>query len=412
MLQNTKNFFNRKKEWSKVKDELLQCYLKPYFAKIIQTRKTINYIDCFAGKGKFDDGEIGSPLIALNAIKEAKENSSIANTIINSYFIEPKFYNDLKNNLSNFSNVEVIDGNYADRISDILKNKKNENIFLYIDPFGIKCLPFNLYSLYNKQNFNSIEFLLNFNSFGFIRLACKVKKAEINLIKQIESILRDGIIDEDFISDENSFNAIDDEEEIDKIAGGNYWQFIINDLIDGKINCYETEKKIVFEYCKKLNEHFKYVINMPIRLKAGQLPKYRMIYGTNNEDGCLLMVQNICKRWELLGDIQSRNAGNSLFNENIENEIIDENIVQEKLVAYLRGFNSPVSMSEFLANMFNDLGVFTDWKTLKNCLKTLEEKRIIELKRTPSITPTGKVSAFIFDSKKDNHFVKIQLCRQ
>lgn len=264
-----------------------------------------------------------------------------------------------------------------------------------------------MYNLYNKQEFNSIEILLNFNSFGFIRLACKTMKAESKLISQIEEILEEGIIDEDFISDNYPFNVIANEKELDEIAGGNYWQSIINDFIDGKMNCYETEKKIVFEYHKKLNEHFKYVINMPIRLKAGQLPKYRMIYGTNNEDGCLLMVQNICKRWELLGDIQSKNTGNSLFEENIENEIIDENTVREKIVDYLKKINTSISMSEFLSNMFNDLGVFTDWGTLKICLKTLEERKIIELKRKPPKTPTGKNSTFIFESRKEKHFVEV-----
>lgn len=416
MLKDTIDFFKKKKEWSKVKDELLECYLEPYFVKILQTNKPINYIDCFAGKGKFDNGDAGSPIIALNAIKNAKQktHSLESNIKISSYFIEQKYSDELKNNLSGYSNVKIIKGNYAENIGTILKNKENENVFLYIDPFGIKCLPFKIYNLYNKKEFNSIEILLNFNSFGFIRLACKAMKAESKLISQIEEILKEGIIDEEFISDNSPFNVIANEKELDEIAGGNYWQSIINDFINGQMNCYETEKKIVFEYHKKLNEHFKYVINMPIRLKAGQLPKYRMIYGTNNEDGCLLMVQNICKRWELLGDIQSKNTGNSLFEENIENEIIDENTVREKIVDYLKKINTSISMSEFLSNMFNDLGVFTDWGTLKICLKTLEERKIIELKRKPPKTPTGKNSTFIFESRKEKHFVEVRntSCKQ
>jgi hypothetical protein len=33
MQKNTKDFFVKKKEWSEVKDALLECYLKPYFTK-------------------------------------------------------------------------------------------------------------------------------------------------------------------------------------------------------------------------------------------------------------------------------------------------------------------------------------------------------------------------------------------
>lgn len=70
MLKDTKNFFVKKKEWSEIKDELLACYLTPYLSKILNTRKPVNYIDCFAGKGKFDDGKLGSPLIALKIISD------------------------------------------------------------------------------------------------------------------------------------------------------------------------------------------------------------------------------------------------------------------------------------------------------------------------------------------------------
>ena len=64
MSKDNKDFFKVKKIWSVVKDELLACYLVPYFSKIMSTRKPLLYVDCFAGKGKFDDGKNGSPLNA------------------------------------------------------------------------------------------------------------------------------------------------------------------------------------------------------------------------------------------------------------------------------------------------------------------------------------------------------------
>mgnify|MGYP003304257067 CR=1 FL=1 len=44
------DFFKEKKPWSEVKDALLGHYLKPYFQKILHTRRAIVYVDCFAGK--------------------------------------------------------------------------------------------------------------------------------------------------------------------------------------------------------------------------------------------------------------------------------------------------------------------------------------------------------------------------
>lgn len=71
MAKKNDDFFVEKKSWSKVKDELLGCYLTPYVAKILYTYKPIAYVDCFAGKGKFDDGNPGSPLIALDIFQKS-----------------------------------------------------------------------------------------------------------------------------------------------------------------------------------------------------------------------------------------------------------------------------------------------------------------------------------------------------
>ena len=75
MSKDNRDFFVQKKIWSVVKDELLRCYLVPYFNKIFLTRKPILYVDCFAGKGKFDDGNDGSPLVALKCLDTSFQQS-------------------------------------------------------------------------------------------------------------------------------------------------------------------------------------------------------------------------------------------------------------------------------------------------------------------------------------------------
>ena len=72
-MSSNKKFFEHKRPWSRVKDELLRCYLSPYLNKIITTNNPTLYIDCFAGKGKFDDGEDGSPITALNCVRDSIE---------------------------------------------------------------------------------------------------------------------------------------------------------------------------------------------------------------------------------------------------------------------------------------------------------------------------------------------------
>ncbi len=76
MAQKNNNFFAEKKDWSVVKDELLACYFKPYVSKILNTYKPLIYVDCFAGKGKFEDGSDGSPRIALEIIPSKYEKTA------------------------------------------------------------------------------------------------------------------------------------------------------------------------------------------------------------------------------------------------------------------------------------------------------------------------------------------------
>ena len=75
MSKDNRRFFEKKNTWSEVKDILLGCYLVPYFSKIFRTKKPLLYVDCFAGKGRFDDGQDGSPMIAAQSISKSISNA-------------------------------------------------------------------------------------------------------------------------------------------------------------------------------------------------------------------------------------------------------------------------------------------------------------------------------------------------
>lgn len=174
MSKKNDNFFVVKKPWSKVKDELLRCYFKPYVQKILYTYKPLIYIDCFAGKGRFDDGNPGSPLIALDII-----NQCIASTTMNgqpqigAVFIDLNYASDLEVNLKDYSGVKIVSGKYEEQIDSLLKGKEGCNVFMYIDPYGIKALNCSKFDEFARGRFNSVELLVNMNSFGFIREGCQ-----------------------------------------------------------------------------------------------------------------------------------------------------------------------------------------------------------------------------------------------
>ena len=58
-----KDFFKGKKPWSEIKDAVIGSYLPPYLRKVAQLEKHIVLVDAFAGRGKYEDGSAGSPLM-------------------------------------------------------------------------------------------------------------------------------------------------------------------------------------------------------------------------------------------------------------------------------------------------------------------------------------------------------------
>lgn len=400
MSKDNRDFFKEKKEWSRIKDDLLACYLKPYFSKIIHTGKPVNYIDCFAGAGKFEDSNNGSPLIAYNIQKKCLSITQSSCSRILNYFIEPKVFNELKENTRNLTDIELINGQYEDTILGILQTKRNENIFLYIDPFGVKCLPFYLYDKYSQGQFCSIELLINFNSFGFIREACRTLKASVDIIYRVEKLATEFMF---FFED--SLEADD----LTKVAGGTYWISIVKEYISNKITCYEAEQKISNEYCNQLRKRFKYVLNMPIRLAQNQQPKYRMIHATNNEDGCYLMYQNMCNRWEALSNLQLKKNPPSLFEENMEQEIIDIDEIKRNLLIFLENYSDYENITPIISNFISNHGIICKYLELKDCFKSLEKNGKISVKRDPAFTSTGKLSTFWEEVRKEKHFVRIKV---
>lgn len=381
MAKKNNDFFVEKKAWSVVKDELLGCYFMPYVSKILHTGRPLVYVDCFAGKGKFDDGNPGSPLIALEAIDKCQNITSMKFSQIEATFIDLNYADDLRKNLQKYPWVNVIDGKYEDNLANILQGKEHCNVFLYIDPYGIKALKFSIFDDLSKKNFNSIELLINMNSFGFIREACHAFGTSFN-----DNTLFDDLIEYDPSKMNKSSESID---ELNAIAGGDYWTRIIDQYKVGAIDGYEAETRFAEQYCQRLRQNYKYVLNMPLRIKKGQRPKYRLIHVTNHRDGCLLMVDNICNRWEALKEIQS-SGQLSIFEENYENQIIDDTDISKKISAYFARYTTNTSLHEALAGFFMEYGPICSTGTIKADLKKLENKGQIIFTRMPSTTDKGK----------------------
>lgn len=367
------SFFDEKRPWSKIKDEVLQAYLPPYLAKVAWTKRPIIVADCFAGRGRFDCGDPGSPLIIADAI--SRQLSGGGGHQIKAIYIEKEFADELRKNLPPVGWVTVLPGDYEEKMEYFLTNydAKDQNLFLYVDPFGIKSILFSHFEKILRKGFHSVELLLNLNAFGFLREACRLMKYAV---KEEETPVH-------YEADVNS------PERLDEIAGGDYWRNIVSDYYRGTISMSQAEERFVAEYCDRLKRVFQYVVNIPINDKLGNIPKYRIVFATEHEDGLLLMVDNMNKRWDAFRE-GARNNQSFLFEFDFPDRSKTSAIwkVEDHI---LGAITDEIELKDLLVKLVHqEYGIAFSTSEYKAYLKKLETLGGIVVKRNPNLTPSGK----------------------
>lgn len=375
------------------------------------SRRPIFYVDCFAGQGRFDDGKPGSPVIALQVRDACLSKTRLDNAKgkIDICFIELNHAQKLIKNIEEFNNgygrPVVIPGRYEEQIENLLSRKRGANVFLYIDPYGIRALDYGLFEKLDSYGFHGLAMLINFNSFGFFRDACRAMG--------VTYCNDEALLDLDDLVEyaPTEINRSQQSEELlTRIAGGDYWKGIVAKYNQKEINGYKAEQALSSEYKQRLKQRYSYVLDMPVRLKPGNRPKYRMIHVCNHEDGCFLMAQNMQQRKEeLFINIQQKRQ-TSLFNyidtmtSTVENELMSIQQIEELLINYLANIDGDIRLKKLLAGFVNENGLLCDFSMLHSILAILKQRGVIDIIRTPAVTSTGKASSF-WEEKGDKQIV-------
>ncbi len=390
-MGQTDNFFEKKKGWSLLKDEIIDCYLTPYITKILSTNRPLFIFDCFAGKGRFDCGLPGSPIIIGEHIKSILGNESRHNKEIHGKFIEKKYANELKENIEEYENCNVLDGTFEDNIGTILDLDEHINIFLYVDPYGPKSLPFELFHQINKKKFKSLELLMNFNCFGFLREGCRILKyneAFNEMLKHYES--------EEWYEIEES----NDVEEMTQIANGNYWIEILNKYNNNEIEMLEAEELFADKYRLEIKQLFKYAINIPIKTNSNLIPKYRLIFGTNHDDGLILMANQMNKGWKRILE-HERDGQDVLFEYIFPDMTVFKGVdLEDGIVEMIRNSGNEILLKMLIVNLIQEYGIsFSEAEYIQK-FKEMEGDKLIIL-REPEFTRTGRrASSMDYDKYK------------
>ena len=367
------DFFAEKREWSKLKDRILNNYLAPYLAKITTSGRPTRIVDCFAGKGKFGDGQPGSPLIITRHVANMLARNPALD--VKAIFIEQKHAAELKANIVTAKNCEVLEGEYEQCILQFLSRpvEQNRNYFFYVDPYGIKSLDFAHFARLKKIGFQSLEMLINLNTTGFLREGCRL----LNLVCEVP----DGDDELDYETDARNTPG-----RMDEIAGGDYWRSILNAFQARAISFHEAEKQFITGYTGHLGLQFRYVVDIPIKARSNHMPKYRLVFATDHHDGLFLMADQMHAAWQTLL-AQERGGQLYLFDDTALDAMQGPTIL-EKITAELR---SPLEFQKLLARLIRKYGIAHTTREYSVAIKE-KEGVLFKLVRNPAQTSTGRQS--------------------
>lgn len=164
-----KDFFQRPKEPSKIKSEIVAKYFATW-AKIIlgKTSGNIAYIDLFAGPGRYKDGTPSTPLLIL---EQAIANEDMRKRLVTIFTDkEREFIETLKSEIGTIRGIQTLkhtpqiwQEEVGDRIVDTLQQMKLIPSLVFIDPCGYKGLSLDLVNAVIKDWACECIFFFNFN---------------------------------------------------------------------------------------------------------------------------------------------------------------------------------------------------------------------------------------------------------
>lgn len=269
MSKPNRSFFKGKRAWSAIKDRVLRTYMPPYLSKVKMLGHPILVVDCFAGRGKFDDGTPGSPLIMCQMAKKYAPGLSKC-VFVNSVKSD---HNALKRNLDKFVQERIaypVYGNSQSLLLEVQKAKANFTLFMYLDPFGLKGCDFGTIKTLLERGKQSTELLINLSMPALHRLAACKAVAE---------------------GRGNSPEIREFHEILDEVFGGDYWK---DYMFNANLSREDKERSVVGEYMARLKKTLPYVGSCPVHEKKGGVVKYFITFASRHPDALLLMNDTMC----------------------------------------------------------------------------------------------------------------------
>jgi len=248
-------------EHAKVKHEILSKYITSW-SKILGKFYNLNIFDCFAGRGKYANGEEGSPLKIIKILINLRKKTGKPRKA-KFFFIEAnkKNFKMLESEVKGYVredldwlDINIFQGEFSDTISTILENHSSDISpgFFFIDPFGFGGIPL-----------KKIEKLLSY------------ERTEVFITFMIRDVIR-------FLESPTHQKSIKD------LFG---YENILKRINEKPYDNLIKEKALLKLYRNQLHTQAKVKYTLPFKVNSDNKIQttYYLIHCTNHPKGCALM---------------------------------------------------------------------------------------------------------------------------
>lgn len=288
------SFFRKKRAWSKRKDVILQYYLKPYIAKVATLRRPILLVDGFAGPGKYDDGNPGSPSIICSEVQKAGAKVPVSVLCIEE---DDSLYPKLAGLLEGFVFARTRHSSFLDALPEVEELARTHTVFLYVDPYAIEGLQWEAMDRifrHVQDSQSSVEVLLNFSAGSLARRGLAALK--------LHNMASSDDVD---ASDDSGITDAPSIIRLNEVVGGEWWQAILRQDADFAIKVNLIAKK----FCQMLATRFREVCDHPVRAKWNdRVPKYSLVFGSRSSDALILMNEAMIKSRDIEAESAKPNS--------------------------------------------------------------------------------------------------------
>ncbi|WP_436758514.1 three-Cys-motif partner protein TcmP [Streptosporangium sp. V21-05] len=172
------DFFREKRAAAVFKHGILKRYPPVFAAKAgfrVKDHRVV-FVDGYAGRGRYEDGSPGSPLLLVRAAEFVKDYRNVTGLFVEK---NPRHYAHLTRLLAEegrgLKHV-TLHGDLGERLPEVLSESRGAALFVFLDPFGTALHHDQLGQILLRDDPAPTEVLLHFSVSGVARLGPAVRQ--------------------------------------------------------------------------------------------------------------------------------------------------------------------------------------------------------------------------------------------